>query len=145
MSLPGSLRAVAYLEILFGIGALIEIASSLFEGRLSFNFAVAGLWIGLGLLRRRESSRKWGFRLAILSAIVSSIASPLLFLGADRLPVMVFGRPHGDISHWWPFGFLMLVAVISAWEAWVLQRRDIRAHFAQDSSVASASAAHPAG
>ena len=103
------------------------------EGRLSINVSVTGLWIGPGLLRLRESSRQWGLRWAILSALLATIAAPFFLLGPNRLPLTVFTWPHGDVSRWWPFAASTVLAAIAAWQAWVLQRRDIRAMFVQSS------------
>ena len=49
--IPVSLKAVAYLFILSGVAALIDIITAAAEGWLQMNFGVLGLFIGWGLFR----------------------------------------------------------------------------------------------
>src|SRR5437762_3541841 len=56
-NIPASLKIVAWLFILFGISSAIEIVVAIFQGRLSFNFGVVGIFVGRGLLRLQPGWR----------------------------------------------------------------------------------------
>jgi hypothetical protein len=55
--LPLSLRIVAYVTILSGVGSLVDVIMGLFHGHLSLNFGVLQIPAGFGLLRRSQGWR----------------------------------------------------------------------------------------
>lgn len=69
---PFIIRLTAALLIVFGAGALVDIAASLFlHGKLSLNLGFAGIPIGRGLLMSRQSSRYSALILCGLALILT--------------------------------------------------------------------------
>jgi hypothetical protein len=57
--IPQPLKIVAYLFIIGGICALLEVIFALASNRISINFGVLGIFIGRGLLRLNPRSLAW--------------------------------------------------------------------------------------
>ena len=129
--IPTSLKVVAYLFILSGVAALIDIIVAASEGRLRFNLDVLGLFIAVGLLRLNLTWRTVALVWCVLGMIVAAIIGlALLLAGAEDLPdVSVFGRIVGGIQA--AAGVVLAAAyfLISLWQYRVLTRPHVRALF----------------
>ena len=68
---PHSLTVVAAIFILGGGLAVIEIIYSIVQGGFSLNFGVCMLFVGLGLLKGKPSSREWALRWLMLIFLAS--------------------------------------------------------------------------
>ena len=93
---PFALKVVAWLFILMGIFAVIQIVAMLMHNHVDLNFGVLGLWIGPGLLRHRRGWRTC----ALVFLWIGLIGIPLfmlLSLGRSSLDFKVFGIPMGRI------------------------------------------------
>ncbi len=124
-SILGELKVVAWLLIAFGALATAEVVWGLFEGRVSINLMVLGLFIGGGLLRR---SRGWRTcALNILAIILVLLAIGFIVALIQQLWLMVV--------------MIVGMAGVSVWQLRVLTRPDIARLFQrrkpgeEDSSV----------
>lgn len=129
--LPLALRVVAVVSIIAGVGCAIELVGSFMQGRVSLNFGVLGIPIGIGLLRLRRGWRTLG--------LVD------LWIGLIGLPVFVlFALPGQGIPTWQLFGvtvsrashgalaaFGVALWLLHCWAYHVLTRPDVRRLFGQ--------------
>ena len=128
-SAPLSLKIVAALFILSGISSIIEVIISLTQGRLSFNFGVLGVVIGIGLLR---FSRTWR-TCALIFIWIALICLPLvalvfLFLAAS-VNYIIFWQQVGPGSRAIAVALAALLFAVTVWQYRVLTRPDIRKLF----------------
>lgn len=102
--MPKRILIIGLLFCLSGILAIWEILSGLMESHVNLNFSVLMLPVGIGLLRGRETSRKWAIAwiylgyafcalLVLLSLSGSGVAKFSLFgmdlTGASAVPYIV--------------------------------------------------------
>ena len=128
-SAPLSLKIVSALFILSGISSIIEVIVSLTQGRLSFNFGVFGVVIGIGLLR---FSRAWR-TCALIFIWIALICLPLvalafLFLAAS-VNYIIFWQNVGPGSRVVGAALAGLLFALALWQYRVLTRPDIRKLF----------------
>jgi hypothetical protein len=130
--IPTSLKVVAWLFIIGGWFAVVEILLSLMRSHISVNLGVLGIPIGHGLLRLSRGWRTW----ALVFIWIGLILLPVFGLFVLSIPVpftvRIFGRPVGYVST--GFG-LLLVVMIFAFEVWqyrVLTRPDVVEMFITD-------------
>jgi hypothetical protein len=128
-SAPLSLKIVAALFILSGISSIIEVIFSLTQGRLSFNFGVLGVVIGIRLLR---FSRTWRI-CALIFIWIALICLPLvalvfLFL-AVSVNYIIFWQNVGPGSRVVGAALAALLFALALWQYRVLTRPDIRRLF----------------
>ena len=97
--LPLSLRVVAWLAILFGIGSVVDVVVGLFHGRLSLNFGVLQIPAGFGLLRLNRAWRRFvlfflwlGFIAAGIMIFMLASGSPLKITSPLPRPLLGYGR-----------------------------------------------------
>ena len=98
--LPLSLRVVAYVTILFGIGSVIDLIVGLFHGKLSLNFGVLQIPAGFGLLRLSRGWRTFvlvylwfAFIVAGIMIVAFACGAPIKYTGvAIPGPLGAFGR-----------------------------------------------------
>jgi hypothetical protein len=129
------LKVVAYIEIVSGVLSAVDVVGSLLaDHRLSVNFGVLGIWIGSGLLKRRESSRVWGAWFAAIGATLTTVVAMMFAAGAESVPLRIGGAERGYISHWWAVAFGLGLAALCTWEIIVLQDPDVRALFQPEAS-----------
>ena len=128
-SAPLSLKIVAALFILGGISSIIEVIISLTQGRLSFNFGVLGVVIGIGLLR---FSRAWR-TCALVFLWIALISLPLVALAflflAGAVNYTIFWQEIGPASRVIGVVLATLLFAVALWEFRVLTRPDIRKLF----------------
>jgi len=79
--LPLSLRVVAYVTILSGIGSLIDVLIDLAHGHLSLNFGVLQIPAGFGLLRLSRGWRTFELVCLWFAFVVSGIVAIAVALG----------------------------------------------------------------
>ena len=128
-SAPLSLKIVAALFILGGISSIIEVIISLTQGRLSFNFGVLGVVIGIGLLR---FSRAWR-TCALVFLWIALISLPLVALAflflAGAVNYTIFWQEIGPASRVIGVVLAALLFAVALWEYRALTRPDIRKLF----------------
>lgn len=125
---PQLLKIVAYLFIIGGICAAIEVVMALLESRISINLGVLGLFIGQGLLRFNPRSRAWALFFIWLGLIIMPIAAVLfLFTPGDW---NFFGMKAGQAPPGVGFVFSSALFALTYWQYKVLTNREIRRLFA---------------
>jgi cytochrome c oxidase subunit IV len=128
-SAPLSLKIVAALFILSGISSIIEVIISLIQGRLSFNFGVLGVVIGIGLL---HFSRTWRI-CALIFIWIALICLPLVALVfmflAGSVNYIIFWQNVGPGSRAIGVALAALMFGVALWQYRVLTRPDIRRLF----------------
>lgn len=143
-SLPLALRVVAFLFILGGISAVMEVITSIINNRLNINFGVLGIFIGLGLFRLRQGWRTCALVFTWMSLIMCPIIG-FVFLGhSGPLDFTIFGQKAGYAPK--EFGVVMIVVlfVYTFWQYRVLTRRDVRLLFMNDDGREASIGVHSA-
>jgi hypothetical protein len=125
---PIALKVVAWLFIIFGVLAVLEIVAALFAGRVSLNVGVLGIFVGRGILRLRRGWRTCALVLLWLCMIIVSVVAVMILAGAGKMTLfgtrvgrheaLVFGLPL-------TLGYLAL----GIWQYRVLTRPDVRRLF----------------
>jgi len=130
--IPSALRIVAWLFIIGGILAVIEVLVALTQSRISINFGVLGLFIGPGLLRLRRGWRTC----ALVFLWIGLIVFPLIFLlglsGTIPAYFEVFGIKMARIPSWWVSVGTIPFFLLVFWQYRVLTRPQIRTLFGLD-------------
>lgn len=86
---PTSLKIIAYLSIVSGIIAVMDIAHALFQSRINFNMGVIGIFLGVGLLRLKPWWWKCAFFFACIGIVLTFV---MLFLSFFKpLTISCFG------------------------------------------------------
>jgi len=129
--MPTSLKIVAWMFILLGLYAVFNITSGIVNGRPGFDFGIAGLLIGPGLLYRKPAARMW----AIVSTWLGLIGIPILLAFfwsvRDHLYTHLGSRSYSNVPFIVPLIPLALIWILVLWQYHVLTRVDVRAHFAR--------------
>jgi len=132
-NIPISLKIVAWLFIIQGVFAAIEIVVSLMNNHINLNFGVLGIFIGIGLLNLRNGWRICGLVFIWVALIIAPIIFLLMMTHSGPLDFNVFGQKVGHVHQGVVIlPFLALYALI-LWQRWVLSRPDIRALFQRNS------------
>lgn len=128
-AIPSALKIVAWLFIIGGICAVIEVVVALTQNRISINFGVLGLFIGPGLLKLRRGWRTC----ALVFLWIGLIAFPIIFLlglsGTIPAYFEVFGIKLARIPSWWVSVGSIPFFLLVFWEYRVLTRPGVRALF----------------
>ena len=139
VSIPLSLRAVAYLFILGGLGSLAALVISVLTLRPTLDFGFLGIFVGMGLLKLRPVWRTCALIFSSLSLIGGLIFVVLIALNVEG-SLALLGR-NIDVSWEEPMirtisliG-LGLLSLIPIWQLRVLTRANVRALFASSSSI----------
>lgn len=133
---PLSLVAVAVLFILMGFLSLLGMLRSVFEKDFRFNIGVLGLFIGVGLLRHRPGWRTCALFFIYLG-LVSSFFGAVVFL-LISLPVEL-SLPGGETIELPGILRSLIAGLLFAlyyWKFRILNRRDVRALFRDESPLA---------
>lgn len=127
--LPVSLHVVAALFFLGGIFAVIEIFLAFTQNRISINFGVLGIPIGLGLYCLRPGWRTCALVFLWIVIIALPIITLIIATQANTVDVSVLGVKVGKAHNLVGVmaGFIMFAVV--CWQYHVLTRPEIRALF----------------
>lgn len=127
--IPTPLKVVAWLFIIGGIWAVIEVLVALTQSRISINFGVLGLFIGPGLLKLRPGWRTC----ALVFLWIGLIGFPIIFLLglSGKVPAYfeMFGVKLARIPSWWVSVGVVPFFLLVLWQYRVLTRPDIRRLF----------------
>jgi hypothetical protein len=93
---PLALKIVPALFIVSGIVAALEVLVSLARHRLSLNFGVLGIFIGLGLLRFGRCWRTCAPVLTWLGLILAPVFAVLVLAGARPIHIKILGQQIGN-------------------------------------------------
>ena len=125
--IPKPLKVVAYLFIIGGIFAVIEVIMALLNSRISINFGILGIFIGQGLLRLNPHSLSWAMFFVWLGLIFTPIAAVLFLFTPGNLNM--FGVNAGQAPPGLGFIFSIAAFALVYWEYTVLTKRQIRQLF----------------
>ena len=127
--IPASLKVVAILFILGGIYSVIEVIVAIAHSRISINFGVLGLFIGLGLLALRPGWRTCALVFTWIAIIGIPIIALLFITVRGPLDFKIFGQVIGHTTK----GFGLLIAgilfTVALWQYPVLTRPDVKELF----------------
>ena len=115
-------KFVGILFVIAGILAFISIIISAFYGKIYINFAVPMFIVGIGIINKRESSRKWGRFWSILIIILSLLCIPLTVFGTLHHP-HVLSKP---IAHILIIVICLLIASIFLWCDFQLRKVNLK-------------------
>ncbi len=129
-SIPQPLKIVAWLFIISGILAAIDVVFALLTSHVSINLGVLGIFIGQGLLRLNPRSLVWAMLFTWLGLIFTPIITVLFLFTPGNLTV--FGLNAGQAPP--GFGFILGVAIFALiyWQYTVLTNPEIRQLFADN-------------
>jgi hypothetical protein len=128
-TLPTSLRAVAYLAILFGTGSLIHVVVGALHGALYLNTGVLQIPAGFGLLRLSRGWRTYHLVCLWLAMILLLVATAGLLSGSGR-PVFGFlGTRRQHVEKETVLLFLAVAALYVVWQYRVLTSLKVRMLF----------------
>jgi hypothetical protein len=118
--IPIQLKLVAWIFILSGISAAIEILIDSSKGLINWNFGILGVFIGIGLLRLRNGWRALALILLVITLVFIPVLSVLALSTPGRLNFSVFGQKVAILSP--PLFFTLLVGyfVLTFWQFHVL-------------------------
>ena len=122
---PLALKIVAALFIISGIVAALEVLVSLARHRLSLNFGVLGIFIGLGLLRFRRGWRTCALVLTWLGLIFAPVFAVLVLAGARPIHIKILGQQIGHARRAEAFFIAAGVFALALWQYRVLTRPDV--------------------
>lgn len=127
--IPRDLKIVAYLCLIFGILAVIDVLFDLLQSHLNLNFGVLQVPIGFGLLRLRRGWRTC----ALVFLWMGMILVPVFCLGVAAMPGMpvykFFGQPIGAGSKLPALILAIGLFILMVWEYRVLTRESVRRLF----------------
>jgi len=127
--IPTSLKIVAWLFILVGVTAVIEVAIAFSERHINIHFGLLGLLVGPGLFRLSAIWRLVGMALLTIAMALMPIFLFLMLSGSGPINLTVLGNEVGE-AHWIvPVTLATLGFVLSAWQYRVLASREIRKLF----------------
>ena len=122
---PLALKIVAALFIIGGIFAALEVLVSLARNRISLNFGVLGIFIGLGLLRFRRGWRTCALVFTWIALVFVPVFALLVLGGAHPIHVKLFGQRVGSTSPGTALFLAVAAFALALWQYRVLTRRDV--------------------
>lgn len=142
---PLSLRVVALLTTLQGIGAAIGMVVALYYRKIRFDVSVLNIWAGPGLLRFSTGWRKFVLAMIWLSLAGVGAGAGMLLEGGCELHLNWFQIPLGTMSEWAVWLLIGAAFPTFVWAYWVLTNPRTRALFADRVPGASTAAAAGTG
>jgi hypothetical protein len=122
---PNSLKIVAFMFFLGGIGSVIEIILAAAHGRIYLNFGVLGLFIGRGLLAFRPGWRTCALVFTWIGLVLIPVIGLILLSLPGPLDFTVFGEKIGKASKAIGMVFTVLAFSFEFWQLHVLTRPDV--------------------
>lgn len=127
--IPVSLKVVAWLFIIGGVFAVIEIIISLMHQHININLTVLGLFIGPGLLGLRRGWRTCALVFVWIGLIGVPVVMIFMMISAGPFDFMFFGQKVGEVDKLTTFIFAAAILVLEVWIYHVLTRKDVRRLF----------------
>jgi len=128
-----AIRVFACLFILAGVESIFGMIYGLFQRNLRIDFTVLGIFIGKGLLDRKELWWKWAVFLAWLGIVFTPLFSAIYALIPAEHSAEVMGL---DVSMFVPsYTVYILLAVFFAFSLWqrrVLAKPEVRGAFTEE-------------
>ncbi|MCP4645338.1 MAG: hypothetical protein GY851_33150 [bacterium] len=127
--IPTPLKVVAYLFILGGVLAVLEVLMALLHSSINLNFGVLGLFVGPGLLRLSRGWRTCGLVLIWIGMVGIAIVGVLMLGYSGPIDFTLFGAKVGYVPKGVGVVMCMLLFGLLVWEYYVLTRPDVRRLF----------------
>jgi hypothetical protein len=127
--IPTQLKLVAWIFILGGISAAIEILIEASNGRANLNFGILGVFIGIGLLRLRPGWRTLALFFLVITLAFIPVLSVLALSTPGSLDFKIFGQKVAALSPPLFFTLLAVFFIFTFWQFRVLVRPNVRAMF----------------
>lgn len=129
---PILLQIVAWLFIIEGIFAILEMIISPFYGRLFFDFGLFCLPIGKRMLKGDPKSREWALLFIYLGFILVPIISWILMDASGPFYLKVFGIRIQEIDASIFLLFAIGSMLLTLFELYVMYRADTKQFFSVD-------------
>jgi hypothetical protein len=125
-----ALRVFACLLIFTGVDSVVGMVYDLFHDSLNVDFGFLGIFIGKGLLERKDIWRKWAVFLAWAGIVCSPVAGAVFAYCGSHQPVELYGVKT-DILLPSYLVFILLAAwfIFSLWQRKVLAKQQVRNQF----------------
>jgi hypothetical protein len=130
--IPWALKTMAVLFILGGIWAAIEVLVALTHSRISLNFGVLGIFVGIGLLNLRPGWRTCGLVFLWIEFILIPVTAVLVLSYGRAINFELFGTTLGRVPKEFALGIGALLFLLTLWQYRVLTRPDVRRLFGLD-------------
>lgn len=127
--IPISLKIVAWLFIINGVSAAIEMMVLLMNHQINLNFGVLGIFIGIGLLKLRNGWRICGLVFIWIALILMPVLLLIMLSVSGPLDFKFFGLQVGHVGKGPVMILGLLLYALVLWERWVLTRSDIKILF----------------
>ncbi len=127
--IPTCLKVVAYLFIICGVLAVIEIIVSLMNNHININLGVLGIFIGFGLLKFKAGWRTFALVWIWLALIFVPIFAVLCIVDPSKLHYRIMGQNVGRAPVPVALAFTAIFFCLALWQYRVLTRPDIRERF----------------
>jgi len=116
--------------ILIGVNSIMKMIHGVFADQLYFNLNFIALFIGIGLLNRKDHWRRWAVVVVWLGIVFSPIIMVLVFLYPPHDPISILGiRTNTFIP--WPILLLIsgIVFLFSLWQRSILSKASVKQYF----------------
>ncbi len=144
VQIPVSLQAVAYLSIIGGVLAAVDVLIGLTQQRVSLNFGVLGVPGGLGLLRLSRGWWRCEQATTALGLVFLAIGAIMWLNAPGPLTFNFLGVPVGYLPKWTGIVPIGTAAALLSWALWALSRPPVGEIFALgDVRRRGAQRAHP--
>jgi hypothetical protein len=129
--IPQSLKIVAYLFIISGALAVLDVVLSLLNNTININFSVLGIFIGRGLLQLNPTSYTWAILFTRISMLLGTVVMFLFLLTSSE--VKLFGQTVGQASP--ELGFIVsgLLVAVQYWQHSILNNSGVKRLFGRTS------------
>ena len=125
--IPQPLKIVAWVFILGGICAAIQVVVLLLAGHINIHLGVLGIFIGQGLLRLSPRSLAWAMFFTWFSLILTPIIIVISLFTPGNLEI--FGWTIGQVPRAFSFIFGLAAFALIYWQYTVLTKPQIRQLF----------------
>jgi hypothetical protein len=126
-NLPRNLTIVAWLFIIGGVFAGLEMFVAFLSGRISINLGILSFFIGRGLLDLNPRSLKWATVLNLLGLIMLPFAAILFLFTPGHLKIL--GMKVGQAPYGLGLVFCIGAFALTYWEYKVLTSEDTQQLF----------------
>jgi hypothetical protein len=124
---------VAWLLTVISAFSLVLMALSLLNGYgVSANLSIIDLWLGIGLLTRRQWALHWApvsLSVSVVGGLLG-LAFTLVSAGTQETSLVFLGRSFGPIPTLFVVGGVSLLVTLNLWQLRVLSRANVRSLFA---------------
>ncbi|NJL39222.1 MAG: hypothetical protein HC899_22595 [Leptolyngbyaceae cyanobacterium SM1_4_3] len=122
---------MAYLFIVSGVLAVVDIVLSLLNNKINIDLDVLGLFIGRGLLQLNPTSHTWAIVLTRISMLLGTIVMFLFLLTSSGFEL--FGQTVGQAPPGLAFIVSGVLTAVVYWQHSILNNSEIKRLFGKTS------------